>query len=99
MSETSHTPLDTILAKSSLLTPTLTVKLPFLPNAVIQSKELVVRNDLELMKKQWNQEQSLDYSIKSVADLLQSGNLLTYNCQKTDPEVHAQVEKRIFLVR
>ena len=86
MSETTHTPLDTILAKSSLLTPTLTVKLPFLPNAVMQSKELVVRNDLELTKKQWKQEQNLDYSIKSVVDLLRSGNLLTYNYQKTDPD-------------
>ena len=52
MTETAHTPLDTILAKSLLITPTLTVKLPFIPNAVIQSKELVMRNDLELTKKQ-----------------------------------------------
>ena len=70
MSETAHTPLDTILAKSSLLIPTLTVKLSFLPNAVIQSNKLVVRNDLELTKKQWKQEQNLDYSIKSIVDLL-----------------------------
>ena len=86
MSETTHTPLDTILAKSLLLTPALAVKLPFLPNAMIQSRELIMRNDLELTKKQWKQEQSLDYSIKSVVDLLQNGNLLTYNCQKTDPD-------------
>ena len=70
MSETVHTPLDSILAKSSLITPSLTVKLPFLLNAVIQSKELVMRSDLELTKKQWRQEQNLDYSIKSIVDLL-----------------------------
>ena len=69
-----------------MLTPTLTVKLPFLPNAVIQSNKLVVRNDLELTKKQWKQEQNLDYSIKSIVDLLLNSNLLTYNCQKTDPD-------------
>ena len=70
MTETAHTPLDTILAKSLLITPALTVKLPFLLNAVIQSKELVMRNDLELTRKQWRQEQNLDYSIKSITDLL-----------------------------
>ena len=86
MSETTHTPLDTILAKSLLLTPALTMKLPFLQNAVIQSKELVMRNDLGLTKKQWKQEQSLDYSIKSIVDLLRNGNLVTYNCQKTDSD-------------
>ena len=86
MTETAHTPLDTILAKSLLITPALTVKLPFLPNAVIQSKELVMQNDLELTKKQWRQEQNLDYSIKSIVDLLRNGNLVTYNCQKTDPD-------------
>ena len=84
LSPVSHTPLDMILARSRLLFPALTVKLPYLPNAVIQSRELVVRNDLELTKKQWKQEQTLDYSIKCVVDLLQSGNLLTYNCEKTD---------------
>ena len=86
LSQVSHTPLDTILAKSMLLTPALATNLPHLPNAVIQSHELVIRNELELSKKQWRQEQTLDYSIKCVAELLPNGNLSTYSCQKTDPD-------------
>ena len=86
MSQVSHTPLDTILARSTLLTPALTIKLLFLPNTIIQNRELVLRNDLELTWKQWRQEQNLDYSIKCVADLLQNDNLLAYNCEKTDSD-------------
>ena len=58
--------------------------MPHLPNAVITTKELVVRTDYQLSKSQWREEQAADASINMVLDLFQSGQRSTYNCKKTD---------------
>ena len=60
--------------------------MPHLPNAVIATKELVVRTDYQLSKSQWREEQAADASINMVLDLLQSEQLSTYNCKKTDSD-------------
>ena len=60
--------------------------MPHLPDAVIQTRELVVCDEMELTKVQWKKEQSLDFSIKSVIELLRKNSLTTYSCKKTDPD-------------
>ena len=83
-SQVSDTPLDTILTKNTLLSPQLTEKIPHLPHAVIQSHELFVCSELELSKSQWKCEQDFDHAIQIFVQLLKSGNLSSYQIQKTD---------------
>ena len=72
------------IMRSTILTYQTTVRMPHLPNAVITTKELVVRTDYQLSKSQWREEQAADTSINMVQDLLHLGQLSTYNCKKTD---------------
>ena len=83
-SQVSDTPLDTILTKNTLLSPQLTEKIPHLPHAVIQRHELFVHSELELSKSQWKHEQDFDHAIRIFVQLLKSGNLASYQIQKTD---------------
>ena len=64
----------------------LTQKVPHLPNAVIPLKELVIRDELVLTKDQWKKEQSFDYSINMLINLLHGNKLASYSCNKEDPE-------------
>ena len=82
----SDTPLDEILTKCALLSPQLTTKIPYLPEAVIQSHELFVRSELELSKSQWKREQDFDFSIKTFICLMKSGELASYQVRKSDQE-------------
>ena len=50
-------------------------------NAVIATKELVIRSDLSLTKSQWRQEQRNDYSIKCLIELLESDKLVNIHEQ------------------
>ena len=72
------------IVKSTILTYQTAVRMPHLPNAVIATKELVVQTDYQLSKSEWREEQAADASINMVLDLLQLGQLSTYNCKKTD---------------
>ena len=72
------------IVKSSVLAYQTAIQMPHLPNAVIATKELVVRTDYQLSKSQWREEQTADASINMVLDLFQSGQLSTYNCKKSD---------------
>ena len=72
------------IVKSTVLAYQTAIRMPHLPNAVIATKELVVRTDYQLSKSQWREEQAADASINMVLDLFQSGQLSTYNCKKTD---------------
>ena len=72
------------IVKSTVLAYQAAIRIPHLPNAVITTKELVVRTDYQLSKSQWREEQAADGSINKVLDLFQSGQLSTYNCQKSD---------------
>ena len=53
MIQVDSTPLDTVLVKSAILIPSLTQKIPHLPNAVVRVCELVIWSELELSKSQW----------------------------------------------
>ena len=86
INKVEHTPLDTLFAKSVLVSPMLTQKVPHLPNAVIPLKELVVRDELVLTKDQWKREQNFDYSIRVLINLLHGNKLASYSCKKEDPE-------------
>ena len=86
MNKVEHTPLDSILLKTTLLTPVLTCKIPSIPDAVVQTRELVIRDEIELTKVQWKREQSLDFSIKCIIELLRNKQLIPYNGKKTDPD-------------
>ena len=86
INKVEHTPLDTLFAKSVLVSPMLTQKVPHLPNAVIPLKELVVRDELVLTKDQWKREQNFDYSIRMLINLLHGNKLASYSCKKEDPE-------------
>ena len=70
--------------KSTILTYQTAVRMPHLPNAVIAAKELIIQTDYQLSKSQWREEQAEDASIAVVLELIQSGQLSTYNCKKTD---------------
>ena len=84
--ETSRsTPLDEVLARSVITDLQVNIRIPMLLNAVIATKELVIRSDLSLTKSQWRQEQRNDYSIKHLIELLESDKLLTYMSSKDDP--------------
>ena len=74
------------IVKSTVLTCQTAIKMPHLPNAVIAIKELIVRSDYQLSKSQWRDEQATDASIAVVLELIQSGQLSTYNCKKTDSD-------------
>ena len=67
------------IVKSTILTYQTAVRMPHLPNAVIATKELIIRTDYQLSKSQWREEQTADESIKMVLDLIQMGQLSTYN--------------------
>ena len=84
--QSSYTPLDTVLACCTLLLPKLTEKVPPLPNAILSACELVIQNDLKLSKAQWKYEQNLDFSIKRICTLLLSEKLQSYQALKTDPD-------------
>ena len=72
------------IVKSTILTDQTAVRMPHLPNAVVATKELVMRTDYKLSKSQWREEQAADASINMVLNLLQLEQLSTYNCKKTD---------------
>ena len=72
------------IVKSTVLAYQAAIRMPHLPNAVIATKELVVRTDYQLSQSQWREKQAADASINKVLDLFQSGQLYTYNCQKSD---------------
>ena len=74
------------LVKSTMLTYQSAIKMPHLPNAVIATKELIVRRDYQLSKSQWREEQMADVSINMVLSLFQTEQLSTYNCKRTDPD-------------
>ena len=74
------------IVKSTVLTYQMAIKMPHLPNAVVATKELIVRSDYQLSKSQWREEQMADVSINMVLSLFQSEQLSTYNCKKTDPD-------------
>ena len=63
-----------------------TIKMSHLPNAIIATKELIVRSDYQLSKSQWREEQKADISINMVLSLFESKQLSTHNCKKTDPD-------------
>ena len=84
--QSSYTPLDTVLAHCTLLLPKLTEKVPPLPNAILSACELVIQNDLKLSKAQWKYKQNLDFSIKRICTLLLSKKLQSYQALKTDPD-------------
>ena len=69
------------IAKSTVLAYQTAIQIPHLPNAVIETKELVVQTDYQLSKSQWREEQAADASINKILDLFQSGQLSTYNSQ------------------
>ena len=72
------------IVKSIVLAYPAAIQMPHLPNAVIATKELVVRTGYQLSRSQWREEQAADALINKVLDLFQSGQLSTYNCQKSD---------------
>ena len=72
------------IVKSTVLAYQIAIRMPHLPNAVIATKELVVRTDYQLSKSQWTEEQAADASINMVLDLFQLGQLSTYNHKKSD---------------
>ena len=74
------------LVKSTLLTYPSAIKMPHLPNAVVATKELIVRSDYQLSKSQWREEQMADVSINMVLSLFQTEQLSTYNCKRIDPD-------------
>ena len=87
--EINHTPhvvLDSLIAKSTLMTTPLFENIPHLPNAVIAVNELVIHTDFQLTKAQWREEQLKDYSISHIIKLLETNQLLAYKCNKSDPE-------------
>ena len=73
-----------LIVKSTVLAYQTSIRMPHLPNAVIATKELVVRTDFQLSKSQWRGEQAADTSINKILDLFQWGQLSTYNCKKSD---------------
>ena len=74
------------VVKLTVLAYLTAVKMPHLPNAIIPTKELIVRTDYQLSKSQWREEQAADASISMVLDLFHLGQLSTYNCKKLDPD-------------
>ena len=72
------------IVKSTILTHQAAIKIPHLPNAVVATKELIVRTDYQLSKSQWREEQAADASISMVLDLFHWGQLSTYTCKKSD---------------
>ena len=74
------------IVKSTVLICQMAIKMPHLPNAVIATKELIVRSDYQFSKSQWEEEQTADVSINMVLSLFQSEQLSTYNYKKTDPD-------------
>ena len=74
------------IMKSTVLTCQLVIKMPHLPNAVLATKELIVRSDYQLSTSQWREEQMVDVSINMVLNLFQTKQLSTYNCKKIDPD-------------
>ena len=81
--KTNHVQVGPIV-KSTVLAYQTAIRMPHLPNAVIATKELVVRTDYQLSKSQWREEQVGDASINKVLDLFRLGQLSTYNCKKSD---------------
>ena len=73
------------IVRSLMLTQQNATRVPHLPNAVIPMHELIVRTDFQLTKAQWREEQKSDPSIGKIVDLIRSKGLVTYECQKTDP--------------
>ncbi|MCG8622444.1 MAG: DDE-type integrase/transposase/recombinase, partial [Proteobacteria bacterium] len=78
-------PLDEVLAKSVMIRSGMHVKIPMFPNAVILTHELIIRSDLQLTKSQWRQEQSNDYSVKRLIELLETDKLTDYVTKSQDP--------------
>ena len=74
------------IVKSTVLAYQTAIRMSHLPNAVIVTNELVVRTDYQLSKSQWREEQAVDASINKVLNLFQSGQLSTYNCEKSDSD-------------
>ena len=66
--KTDHVQVGPIV-KSTVLAYQTAIRMPHLPNAVIATKELVVRTDYQLSKSQWREEQVGDASINKVLDL------------------------------
>ena len=85
VAQVDHVQVGPIM-KSTMLTYQSAIKMPHLPNAVIATKELMVRSDYQLSKFQWREEQMADVSINMVLNLFQTKQLSTYNCKKTDPD-------------
>ena len=68
-----------------MLTPQIGFRVPHLPNAVIATKELIVRTDFQLTKAQWREEQGTDPYMSKIVDLIRTKKIASYECQKTDP--------------
>ena len=68
--------------KSTVLTYQPAIKMPHLPNAVIATKELIVRSDYQLSKSQWKEEQMADVSIKHDIKFVPVGTALHIQLQK-----------------
>ena len=73
------------IVKSLMFTPQTGIRVPHLPNAVIATKELIVRTDFQLTKAQWREEQGTDPSINKIVELIRTKKLASYECKKTDP--------------
>ena len=77
--------MDDVLAKSVMIRSSMNVKIPMFPNVVILTRELIIRSDLQLTKPQWRQEQSNDYSLKRLIELLETDKLTDYVTTSQDP--------------
>ena len=73
-----------MIARCTLLSASLTQKLPHLPQAIIPVCKLIVHTELELSKSQWKREQEFDFSLKTFISLMQKGMLSEYQAKKTD---------------
>ena len=59
------------IVKSTVLAYQIAIRMPHLPNALMATKELVVRTDYQLSRSQWREEQAADALINKVLDLFQ----------------------------
>ena len=83
--EQTYDPLDTVLVKSAIIQPRVSIKMPIFSNALVTVNELVIHSDLQLSQSQWRQEQRNDFSLKRLIELCESGKLLNYDTTKEDP--------------